>query len=121
MARTFVLRTDASDVGLGAIPLQKHTDGMFPIAYQSKRLSRTEVNYSVAERECLAVVWAVSKFYRYLYGRDFVLQTDHRPLIYLDKAKLANARVMRCSLSLQTFRYRVESIKGVYNVGCRLP
>jgi len=56
MARTFVLRTDASDVRLGAILLQEHTDGMFPVAYQSKRLSRTEANYSVVERECLAVV-----------------------------------------------------------------
>jgi len=115
--KPFVLRTDASDVGLGAILLQEHEDGTFPVAYQSRRLSRAEANYSIIERECLAIVWAVSKFSCYLYGKAFVLQTDHRPLTYLDKAKMANARVMRWSLSLQPFRYRVESIKGSENVG----
>jgi len=115
--RPFVLRTDASDVGLGAVLLQEYPDGTFPVAYLSRRLSRAEMNYSVVERECLAVVWAVGKFYSYLYGRAFVLQTDHRPLTYLDNAKMTNARVMRWALSLQPFRYRVESIKGSENVG----
>ena len=115
--KSYVLRTDASDVGLGAILFQEHPDGIFPVAYLSKKLSKAERNYSVVERECLAVVWAVSKLYSYLYGRAFVLQTDHRPLTFLDKAKMTNARVMRWALSLQPFRYRVESIKGTENVG----
>jgi len=92
-------------------------DGIFPVAYLSKKLSKAERNYSVVERECLAVVWAVSKLYSYLYGRAFVLQTDHRPLTFLDKAKMTNARVMRWALSLQPFRYRVQSSKGIENVG----
>jgi len=115
--RPFIVRTDASDVGLGKVLLQEHADGVLPVAYISRRLSRAEANYSVVERECLAIVWAISKFYSYLYGRQFVLQTDHRPLTYLDKTKMSNARVMRWALSLQPFRYRVESIKGSDNVG----
>jgi len=117
MDKSFVLRTVASDIGLGAVLLQEHTDGTFLVAYISRRLSRAEVNYSVVERECLAVVWAVKKFYSYLYGQAFVLQTDHRSLTFMDKAKMTNARVMRWALSLQPFRYRVESIKGTDNVG----
>ena len=50
-------------------------------------------------------------------SREFVLQTDHRPLVYLDHAKLTNARVIRWALTLQPFRYRAESIKGSDNVG----
>jgi hypothetical protein len=56
-AKPFVLRIDASDVGIG------------------------ECKYSTIERECLAIVWAIQKFRVYLYGREFVLQTDHQPLI----------------------------------------
>lgn len=115
--KPFVLRTDASDVGLGAVLLQEHEDGIFPVAYASRKLSRAERNYSVVERECLAIVWAVAKFYRWLYGRQFVLQTDHRPLTFLDRAKMANARVMRWALALQPFSFRTESIKGSDNVG----
>jgi len=115
--KPYILRTDASDIGLGAILFQEHPDGVFPAAYLSKKLSRAERNYSVVERECLAIVWAISKLYKYLYGKGFVLQTDHRPLTFLDNARLTNARVMRWALSLQPFRYRVESIKGAENVG----
>jgi len=117
LERTFVLRTDASDIGLGAVLLQEHEDGIFPVAYASRKLTRAEQNYAVVERECLAIVWAIAKFYRYLYGRQFVLQTDHRPLIFLDRAKLANARVMRWALALQPFKFKTESIKGSDNVG----
>ena len=115
--RQFILRTDASDTAIGAVLLQEHEDGVFPVAYASRKLSRAECNYAVVERQCLAIVWAVSKFYTYLYGRQFVLQTDHRPLVYLDRAKLSNARVTRWALALQPFKYRTESIKGSDNVG----
>jgi len=70
---------------------QEHPDGTFPVAYISCRLSRAEANYSVVERECPAVVWAVSKFYCYLYGQGFVLQSDHRPVTFMDKVKITNA------------------------------
>ena len=53
----------------------------------------------------------------YLYGKEFVLETDHRPLTYLNTAKVANARLMRWALALQPFKFRVENIKGVENVG----
>jgi len=117
LERSFVLRTDASDVGLGAVLLQEYDVGIFPVAYASRKLTHAEQKYAVVERECLAIVWAVAKFCRYLYGRQFVLQTDHRPLMFLDRAKLANARVMRWALELQSFKFRTESIKGSDNVG----
>ena len=117
MEKPFTLRTDASDVGLGAVLLQQHEDGMFPVAYASRKLTKAERNYAVVEKECLAIVWGVAKFYRYLYARQFVLQTDHRPLVFLDRAKLCNARVMRWALSLQPFKFHTQSIKGADNVG----
>lgn len=115
--QVFVLRTDASNVGIGAVLLQSYGEQYFPVMYISRKLLDREKAYSVIEKECLAIVWSVEKLQRYLYGRQFVLQVDHEPLSYLNKAKLTNPRVMRWALTLQPYRFRVEVIKGKDNLG----
>ena len=85
--KTFVLKTDASDYGIGAVLMQEHEGKLFPICYSSKKLSDAERNYSTIEKECLAVVWGIKRFHMYLYGVRFVLQTDHEPLKYTSNAK----------------------------------
>ncbi|XP_061184347.1 uncharacterized protein LOC133192347 [Saccostrea echinata] len=114
---TFVLQTDASDRGVGAVLIQYENGMKKPVAYASKKLSKCQVNYSTIEKECYAIIWAVQKFRRYLYGKEFLLETDHQPLVYLTKAKVSNARVMRWALLLQPYRFRIISIKGSENVG----
>ena len=79
----FVLQTDASSTGLGAVLLQEFEDSLHPVCFASRKLLDREKRYSTIERECLAIVWAVHKFVRFLWGVRFVLQTDHRPLTYL--------------------------------------
>ena len=116
-AKLFVLRTNASDVGIGAVLMQDHDGKLFPVSYASRKLSPRECKYSTIERECLAIVWAIQKFQVYLYGREFVLQTDHQPLIYLNRAKFLNDRIMRWTMFLQSYVMRIESIKGSENVG----
>ena len=113
----FILRTDASNVGLGAVLLQKYNDMTFPVAYASKKLLPRETRYSVIERECLALVWGVKKFQMYLYGREFQVETDHCPIIYMQNTKLTNSRIMRWVLSLQPYRFRMVAIKGSQNIG----
>ena len=115
--KQFIVRTDASDIGIGAVLLQEYQGCKFPICYASKKLLDREKAYSVIEKECLAVVWAVKKFQSYLYGTHFVLETDHEPLVYLNKAKCANARLMRWALSLQPFKISIIGIKGKDNAG----
>ncbi|GFO29129.1 Pol polyprotein, partial [Plakobranchus ocellatus] len=73
----FVLRTDASDRGLGAALMQENEGTLFPVAYASKKLTDRERKYSVTEREALGIVRGVKKFSLYLYGTVFTLQTDH--------------------------------------------
>lgn len=76
LSETFVLQTDASDVGVGAVLLQYEDGVKKPVAYASKKLSKSQVNYSTIEKVCYAIVWAVQKFQRYLYGQEFYLETD---------------------------------------------
>jgi len=115
--KPFILRTDASDTGVGGVLMQEVGGKKFPVAYASKKLLPRERAYSTIEKECLAVVWAVQKFEPYLYGREFVLEVDHEPLRSMKRGKMANGRVLRWSLALQPYQYRVEAIKGKDNVG----
>ena len=93
--KEFLLRTDASEAGIGAVLLQEQGDYKLPFGYASKKLLDREKRYCVIGKVCYAIVWGVQKFKGYLYGREFVLKTDHRPLVYLNTAKVANARLMR--------------------------
>ncbi|XP_047483006.1 uncharacterized protein LOC125035006 [Penaeus chinensis] len=126
-SKTFYVRTDASDIGLGAVLLQNMNEINMPICYASRKLLDREAKYAAIEKECLAIVWAIQKFKVYLYGRDFILQTDQQPLVYLKNMKNTNGRLMRWALALQCYSFTVEYIKGSENVGadilsrCPLP
>ncbi|GFO25446.1 Zinc finger protein [Plakobranchus ocellatus] len=112
-----VLRTDASDRGLGAALMQDKKGTIFPVAYASKKFTDRERQYSVTEREALAIVWGVKKFSLYLFGTVFTLQTDHGALQFLNAAKFDSPRIMRWALALQVYNFDVQYIKGSENVG----
>jgi hypothetical protein len=116
-AKTFILRTDASDAGLGAVLMQTYNGKLHPVCFASRKLLDREKRYSTIEKECLGIVWAIRKFELYLYGREFVLQTDHQPLIYINRTKFDNKRIMRWAMFLQEFRMKIEAIKGKDNIG----
>ena len=76
-----------------------------------------EKRYSQTEKEALGIVWACERFHMYLYGIDFELLTDHKPLefIYSKKSK-PSARISRWVLRLQPYRYTVKHIPGKSNI-----
>ena len=88
--KEFVLRTDASDIELGATLLQNREGHIFPVAYASRKLLGREKRYSVMERECLGMVWGIKKFALYRYGKQFTLQTDYQSLEFLKISKFDN-------------------------------
>jgi RNase H-like domain found in reverse transcriptase/Reverse transcriptase (RNA-dependent DNA polymerase)/Integrase zinc binding domain/Integrase core domain len=112
---SFILRTDASDTGLGAVLEQNINGCKQPVAYASRKLLDREKNFTVMEKECLAVIWAIAKFHKYLFGQEFILETDHEPLLYINRSKLNNSRIMRWALALQPYRITVKAIAGKEN------
>ena len=85
----FILRTDASEVGLGATLLLQWRDcQIFPVAYASRKLLDRERRYSVMDRECLGIVWRIKRPAMHLYGTPFTLQTDHRPLQFFERFEI---------------------------------
>ena len=110
-----LLSTDASSYGLGAALFQKTEEGLKPIAYASRALSETEQRYAQIEKEALAICWAAEKFYYYLAGRKFQVETDHKPLIsILSKMELAKLpmRVQRFRLRMMKFCYSIRYTPG---------
>ena len=112
----FVVQTDASERGMGAVLSQCDEAGNdHPIAYYSRKLLPREQKYSTIEKECLAIRLAVEAFRVYLLGRPFTIQTDHRALQWLNRLKDTNARLTRWSLALQPYRFVVEHRSGKKN------
>lgn len=111
----FIVRTDASGVGMGGVLLQMRDDKLMPCLYASRKLNDAERKYSVIERECLAIVFSLAKFSKYLLMSDFIVETDHRPLTFMTHGKAKNSRLMRWSLALQQYNFRIRAIPGREN------
>ena len=112
----FVVYTDASETGLGAVLVEKSDLGNEEVlAFASRSLNPAERNYAATELECLAVVWALEKWRTYLEGRLFRVVTDHAFLLWVFKTTKPNTRLIRWALRLQEFTFTVEYRKGKYN------
>ena len=84
----FRLSSDASSMGIGAVIAHCFPDGLVrPVVYASRSLSKSKNNYSQTEKEGLAIVYWLKKFYQFLYGWFFTFVTDHKPLVTIFGAK----------------------------------
>ena len=111
------LITDASPVGLGAVLTQVQGGCERVVAYASRSLTDVERRYSLTEKEALGLVWGCERFHVYLYGVEFTLLTDHKPLEVMYSTNSRNsARVERWVLRLQPYRFKVQYVPGKQNI-----
>ena len=106
---------DASSFGLGAVLLQQFDDQWKPVAYASRSMTETERRYAQIEKEALAATWACERFSNYILGREFQIESDHKPLIPLLTSKALDnlpSRVLRFRLRLARFNYTAIHVLG---------
>lgn len=114
--RTQVM-ADASPVELGAVLIQHDSRGPRIISFGNKSLTETEKRYCQTEKEALALVWAVEHFYMYLYGKEFELITDHKPLeVIFGPHSKPCPRIERWVLRLQSYKYTIIYCAGKNNI-----
>ncbi|KAJ8353404.1 hypothetical protein SKAU_G00209710 [Synaphobranchus kaupii] len=110
--RPFIVDTDASNTGVGAVLSQEDEDGERVVAYYSRALGKAERNYCVTRRELLAVVRALHHFRPYLQGSHFLLRTDHTSLTWLLTFKDPEGQVARWLEQLQGYDFEIRHRAG---------
>ena len=117
--RPFILTIDASDVGAGAVLMQEDSAGIdHPLSYFSYKFKASQRNYSTSEKETLSLLLALQHYEFYVSAAQFplIVFTNHNPLVFLNRIKNKNQRLLRWSLTLQGYDLDIHHIHGVDNV-----
>jgi transposase InsO family protein len=115
-SRPYTLYADASQYAVGAVLTQTSPDGEKVIQFLSKQLNDCQKKWATIEKEAYAIVYACDKLRHYLYGADFKVVTDHKPLRSLFTAEMRNARIQRWAVKLSEYGCRMEYLSGKENV-----
>lgn len=114
--RPFVIFTDTSTEGLGAVLSQEGSDKLLhPLFFASHRLSKAEKRYSITDLEARAVVFAARKFHMFIYGLPSVIRTDRQPLTALFKRSNVSVRILRGPLELRRYKLEIQYVRGKAN------
>ncbi|KAL7723905.1 hypothetical protein ACLKA6_014499 [Drosophila palustris] len=122
-----ILATDASSFGIGVVLSHTQPDGKErPIAFASKTLDVHQVRYSQIEKEALSIIFGVKKFHQYLYGRKFILITDHKPLVTIFNPSnhlptMTSNRLQRWAIILMAYNFEITAAHGNADALSRLP
>ena len=108
----YILDTDASDFGIGAVLSQVQEGRERVVSYASRAISKSEKNYCVTDKELLAVKYFIEYFRYYLLGRRFTLRTDHQAIRWLFTMKEPKGRLARWLETLATYEFEIEYRPG---------
>ena len=116
-SKPYILYTDACDHAIGGILCQEDDDGIErPIQYLSAQLTSTQRKWATIEKECFAVVYCLDKLRCYLLGSDFVVYTDHKPLLSLFTQQMKNTKIQRWGILFEEFGAVIKYRPGANNV-----
>jgi len=116
ITKPYILHTDASDKAIGAILTQELEGKERVIAYLSHQLSSTQKRWAAIEKEAYAVVYALDHLKEYLWGANFVIYTDHKPLTSLFRAEIRNTKVQRWAIQISEFGAPIKYRPGKHNI-----
>lgn len=115
--KTFIVNTDASDIGVGAVLQQVDSTGnLRPCAYFSKKLLPAETRYPTHDQEMLALILALKHWRHFLYRSPFIIRTDHAALTHFHQQPHLNKRQLRWIETLADYNFTIEYQRGVTNV-----
>ena len=112
---SMTLQTDASKKGLGAVLLQNSK----PVMFAPRALTGSERNYQNLERQCLATIWGMEKFHYFLYGKEFTLETDQKPLVSIYRKHMVEISPRIQRLIVRSFPYQPFDVQ--YWKGMEIP
>ena len=118
-SRPFILHTDASDLAIGAVLLQADELEQHPVAYASRKLTFAKRNYTIAERETLAVIFALQTWQLYLF-KHFDIFTDNQAVVYLRSKPRLSKHKARWAEFLAEFHFSIRHIPGRENTAAIL-
>jgi len=111
--KPFEVHSDASGIAIGSCLMQRNEEGIpQAVAYHSRKLRDSERNFPIIDLEALAVVESVRNYNAYLYGRSFIIYTDHRPLIHVFRQPTKSIRMTRWSHELSFYNYVIKYKPG---------
>ena len=87
-----------------------------PIAFYSKAMTSAEKNYDTSQKELLAIIKAVEHLKQFLYGKNFVIKTDHHPLLPITTKSKPSVRLGRWLSELADYQFKIEHKKGKDNI-----
>ena len=114
--KPFIVRTDASSVGCGAVLSQEVDGKRVPIEFASKKFGDCEQRYPAIEQEAYGIMFALERWSHFLLGQKCILETDHRPLVWLQSKKDVKGKLGRWALRLMEFEMEIRHIKGTENI-----
>ena len=116
IGETFTLEVDANDNAIGGVLCQDDIHGEpHPLAYFSSTLNKSQKNWSPDSKEAYALLMAVRQWNVYLAGTEFVIKTDHNPLVHLRDTKNPRGKFARWIAELEEYNYKIQYIPGKSN------
>ena len=114
MNKTFIVETDTSSLGLGAVLMQEYPKGLRVVEYASKALSSTESKETTTTLKLMVLKWVIMEKFKVYLDKPFIVRTDHQALLHHNTFGEGTPKLMRWDLKLQIFDFKIFGICFIF-------